>query len=416
MADLYRSISEQKPAFTAFEVEPGDHGYFEALITRPDIWKAYSLRPVVGAAISSPYYEHQLKRPNLGGYAASNNTVTGTWVNYDPANDTDPHAQDAAKVVIPAISTWMTDKLSEGIDASQTSFVICNAAGLVAYGASTSYNVKGRQIKIDDEIMIARLDAFPLDRPTGTYTVSQRGAYGTTAASHNANAIVQMGVNSLANQLTPPLGTSDGNTYFFTWDGYWTDSYLGTGLGNHKTFQFESNSLWLEPNTRFDGTYSAPPEWNPAIHVASVHARSYNFVGGAADWTATNGAYCGPNVTATEPLRPFASAARFGILPNRWIRWWVKIVQQANDYDLFSLWVADKDSLVQIYDGLQISVEPTSSPPHSIPKFWYEFNTSTDTLPAGRKSDFRDLVCYVRNFAALVNPPSDVSSLLIQPE
>ena len=53
-----------------------------------------------------------------------------------------------------------------------------------------------------------------------------------------------------------PLGTEDGHSYFFTWDGYWTDSYLGAGRFNHKAFQFSSGSrdgdaIFLEPDVNY---------------------------------------------------------------------------------------------------------------------------------------------------------------------
>ena len=57
--------------------------------------------------------------------------------------------------------------------------------------------------------------------------------------------------NTVPNNVELPLGTSDGHTYLFTWDAYWTDSYLNSGLTNHKTFNFISGGVWLEPGARY---------------------------------------------------------------------------------------------------------------------------------------------------------------------
>jgi hypothetical protein len=62
--------------------------YFDALVARGDLWKAYSLRDAA-----------QLQSRNNGGYAGNGSPLA---VTYDPANDPDPRRQDAAKVVIPA--------------------------------------------------------------------------------------------------------------------------------------------------------------------------------------------------------------------------------------------------------------------------------------------------------------------------
>jgi hypothetical protein len=46
--------------------------------------------------------------------------------------------------------------------------------------------------------------------------------------------------------------------------------------------------------------------------------------------------------------------------------------------------------------------------------FWVEFNTSTGPLQAGRLTNLRDLVAYMRNFAAL-RGVTDVAPLLQRP-
>jgi hypothetical protein len=368
-----------------------DHDYFNALVARPDHWKSYSMRNPT-----------QLDRPVNGGYATSNNPDNLLWVTYNPAADFDPHRQDAAKVVIPSFLPVTT---------------IVNAIGptdtviqLLTY--STSWNVApksediGRAAKIGSEIMIV----VSGDRDTGKITV-MRGKYGTVAASHVAGTVIQRNINSLPHQVRFPINpTSDGNTYFFTWDGYWTDSYLKTGLTNHKTFQFSSggDGIWLEPNTLFSG--AGTPGFNPETDVSAIQMRSYNTPDGPADWSLTNGDWMGPGTT-NQPIGPKQNS--FILKPNTWTRFWVRIEQRANDYDYMDFWVADENRHpIQIYNRIPISVRQTGNPVNSMVGFWLEYNTSTDYH---LRLDGRNLVSYIRNFAALVNPPSDLSSLLQKP-
>ena len=376
--------------------------YFNALVARGDHWKSFSLRPKVGEPISSPYYEKQLDYPKNGGYANSNSAAL--MVTYDPAHDADLHRQDAAKVVIPAFANITT--LFAPVDGVQTTIQLTEA--------SSSLLSNARALKVDGEIMtVVRISGVSLD---GNNVNVVRAQYGTKAAAHSTGATVATSQNSLANQLRLPLGTSDGRTYLFTWDGYWTSSYLGIGMTNHKAFQFTSggDGLWLEPQTRFDGGggLGTCAGWNPATHVAGIEMRSYNAnLNGDPNWSLTSGNDLGPGTTSREPIGP--KNGSFCMAANQWTRFWVRIEQRANDYDYMDMWVADETRApVQIYRRIPISVYPTGTPANSILKFWLEFNTSTTEFKRG---DQRDLVAYVRNFAALVNPPADVSPLLLRP-
>ena len=78
------------------------HAYFDALVARADHWKSYSLRSAA-----------QLARPIDGGYADSNSNPL--MVTFAPNEDDDPHAQDAAKVVIPPFNGQSNIKLTEGL-------------------------------------------------------------------------------------------------------------------------------------------------------------------------------------------------------------------------------------------------------------------------------------------------------------
>lgn len=375
-------------AWVAAQEDP--HAYFNALVARGDHWKSFSLRD-----------PGQLDHPKNGGYANSNSVPLS--VTYSPSTDPDPNRQDAAKLVIPAFSPSTT--LSAAIGPSDL-FIPLTALNKSLWS-------QGRAVKVGSEIMV-------VNRPSGTVIEGNllpvfRGQHGTTPTSHISGSTVHFSQNSLPNQVRLPLGTSDGNTYLFTWDGYWTSSYVRSGLSNHKAFQFSSggDSLWLEPQTRFDGGGSEgkPAGFDPDIHVAGIEARSYANPGGTANWAETDGNSLGPGVTNNQPIAPRTGS--FILKANTWTRFWVRVHQRANDYDSMDMWVADENTgPVHIYANIPLSVKPFGSIPNSIVKFWLELNTSTTGFARG---DERDLVAYMRNYVALVNPPSNVSSLLLRP-
>lgn len=381
------------------------HAYFESLVSRADHWRSFSLRSAA-----------QLARPKDGGYANSNSGPLA--VTYSPQTDPEPNKQDAAKVVIPPFQEEPVTKLASAVTSTALTLPMSDLGGDVTK-VTTSFNAKGRQIKIGNEIIIIDTNVTPLDRSTGFVTVSQRGAYGTTAAAHSAGALVALGGNSLANQVRVPVDSHDGATWFFTWDAYFTDSYLDNGIGNFKAFQLSSDeSIWLEPQTHFDGGSPRPAGYDPLAHVAVTgRIRSYNKLAGGAMYAANDEnkvGYLGPGVTNNNPIQPNSSEF-FLLHPNRWTRWWIRIEQRANDYDIMDAWMADEQNdAVQVYSAIPVSVR-TRNGVDSINSFYVEFNTSTGVLAPGRTKDFRDLVAYVRNIAILRNPPADVSALLVRP-
>ena len=374
------------------------NAYFDALISREGFWKGYSMRPKAGVGIESPYYAKQLDSTKDGGYLR----VSGTeprFVTYDAT-------VDAAKVVIPAwVQVGGTMTLGTPMSAADTKFYPATWA--------TSFGTVGRQIKIDNEVMLITAWDPNTTNPRGV-SVS-RGQYGTAPAPHGTTSPVYGASNSLPTQLRVPLGTQDGNTYIFTWDVLYTSSYLGTGLAGNKTFQFSSgeDTIWWEVKTRMDGgsDLSKPAGFSRAVHGGGLDVRSYNRPGGDANWMLTDGSYLGPGVTANLPVAPMQ--ATFLLHPNRWIRYWVVVEQRANDYDYIDLWAADEQTEPKlIYKRIAASTFNKGTP--SINYFWLEFNDSQSRLPAGRTDDFADMVAYVRNFAALRNV-SDVKPLLQRP-
>lgn len=358
----------------------GEHDYFDSLSRRGDAWKVYSLRNPAQIAT----YSEGPATPDSG-------------VMYSPATDTDRHRQDAAKVVIPA---WFdTTTLAQPISANDTKLKVTSFA--------RTWFPRDRTIRVDREVM----SVTGFVEADNTVTVT-RGAYATSPAAHAAGAVLERNTNSLRRQVRLPLGTQDNHTYFFTWDGYWTDSYIGAGGFNHKAFQFSSGGndgdrIWLEP----DVTYSASRAtcWNPNLHVASTRARSYNDLGGVANWLLTDGNALGPTATGKEPVGPRAD---FCFAPNQWVRFFMFLRQRANDYDYVDMWIADEtQDPVQVLFNVPLSVRPDGKFPHSIAKFWLEYNTSVDTY---YRLDNRPLVSYFRNFVAL-RDLADPRSLLVRP-
>jgi hypothetical protein len=264
-----------------------------------------------------------------------------------------------------------------------------------------------RIIKVDREIMTV----------TGwlseTTIAVKRGAYGTARAAHAAGADLMHSTNSLQSEVRLPIGTEDGHDYFFAWDTYWTDSYVGAGKFNHKAFQFSSGgrdgeTTWLHPQVSYYGD-NHPACWNPAVHVAAFSVRSMNKVGGESNWSVTDGNFLGPVATNNNPVDP---RGEFCIEPNTWVRFFVHIKQKANDYDPVDMWVADeKHDPVRVLMSAPVSVRPDGGAPNSIAKFWVEFNSSETEL---FRLDNRDLVSYVRNFVALKDV-YDPRSLLVRP-
>jgi hypothetical protein len=361
-----------------------EHAYYEQLTRRADMWKTYSLRNAT-----------QVADKDAGGFAQGPSS-DDSGVTYSPGTDADRHRQDAAKVVIPAFMESAT--LSQSVSANATTLPL-------VYAYRPSYP-SGRVLRIDREVVTVT------QWLSDTSISVQRGQFSTTPASHNAGADVERNTNSLRSQVRLPLGTEDGHNYFFTWDGYWTDSYIGAGNFNHKAFQFSSgsqdgDSIWLEP----DITYGQQKEtcYNPNVHVATFHVRSYNDLGGVASWLLTDGNRLGPAVTTKEPLGPRGA---FCFAPNQWVRFFMHIKQRANDYDYVDMWVADEtQDPVQVLMNVPISVRPTGKAPNSIYKFWLEFNTSVDSY---FRIDNRPLVAYVRNFVAL-RDTADPRNLLVRP-
>lgn len=376
------------PAAPPAPVTSANHPYYSQLVTRSDFWVEHSLRDPAKLT----QYKATSARPE--------------WVTYDST-------EDAAKVTVPDFDTVAVLRVDTPIDASQTTIQMTipgsTEAAINAYmgGSLTS----GSALKLDNEIVtVVRTSGVSITNRTVTVV---RAQHSTTGASHISGTLCRPSVNSLQNIVRLPLntGTQDGNTYIFSWDHKWDPSYLrgNTGLDNYKTWMFAVNSKhWHQIDTRFTGQYgsfTATPGFNALTDIGVTGARNVDPIGGNADWTLNTTNKVGPNVT-TSSGNVSPQAASFIIKPNVWNRYWVRFIQRANDYDLFSMWAASATvAPVRLFNDLQMSIPL----PNSINQFWLEYNTSTSALQPGRGY----IYSWVRNFVGR-RGAADIDLLLSQ--
>ena len=433
----------------AFAFAEDQHAYYNALKARSDFWKGVSLRPAPGVTCTSggysngrvvdgtcnPDFETQLTgRADVTGLrnGSTPSTPESRFITYDFAGDTDRNKQDAAKLVIPAFGTRGT--LAAPISATDRTLTI-ESSTIPNIGTNQAY-------RVDNEIMVCdnTVDMNPAAsgnqcfvKNSTTYSIHvQRGQFGTVAASHGTGSAFKSTINGLdpAAQLRYPLITSDNNSYVFTFDIFFTDSWIGVGLANDtgaKFFQFASaETFWLETIFPYRGGDSSSGKCagydatgGASKNVAGVWMHVYNnSYAGATSWSASGGDRVGPNVTGVSELQPMGPAAApnsgFCIKPNTWTRIWYRIRQVANDYDIFDMWVADETrDPVQLFNGLQLSVPTDGARPNEISRWWVEGNNTYTQHTLGDVNPFRDRVIYLRNFAALRN--GDVAGLLQRP-
>lgn len=395
--------------------------YFLGLTARGDYEKGYSLTPLVGhpcltttaAWCGDVYYSNQLYKKF---------TTPNAYITYDFAGDTHPHKQNAAKVSVPGWAPTPAGAVAAPVGAGDMTIQLS--------GEGTGLNITGGQLmRIGNEaIQLVSLKCATststncaFNTTTLVATVALRGAAGSTATSHIVGDSVYHPVSSIdtASQLQLPLSNINGNTVVFTWDAFFTDTMVNTGLGNWKWHNFRSSggpSIFFEPNIGFtdaSGSCSIPssPSLTLATDVGEWRIRSYNNPigtnnsGALADFTATSGNNIGPGTTENAPLCPMAST--FIFKPNVWHRFWVRMQAVANDYDIVDVWVASETAgPTKTHSGLKISIERNQTTPETLARWDMEANTSTDLFR--RNSACQpgpnlncDLVHYTRGWAVL---------------
>jgi hypothetical protein len=352
------------------------NAYFNAMTARSDHWKSTSLRtqPLIDSV--------SLIKPNQ-------------WVTYDASFD-------AAKAVIPA---FMDIGLRLGPALAPSADRIVLDKPLTQ--ANKNLLIANRGIRVGNEIMTVHIpgNVWGTQFPDDLTLLVQRAQFGTSAGSHAGGAMASISQNNLLSYLRVPLGTEDGNTYLFTWDVRYGKSYLGTDLVprtiGRKEFHLTrgpKGSVWLETRVR--------PEGQDGLGKMSLDRTKVHALIDARHYDNDIVTAPGSNVTSIDSLKP--QVGRFVVKTEKWTRFWWFVDQRANDYDYFTLWVADEDTEpVKIFDGLTLR---TQGDPNTIFSWWFQLNTSADIY----RGATRDLVSHVRNFVALRNP-AGVQSLLLRP-
>lgn len=202
-----------------------------------------------------------------------------------------------------------------------------------------------------------------------------------------AKITVDTSSNSLTNQIRLPIPAYTGSL-LVQWDAWMGAEFKQSvsGIPTYKHFQLASGgNIWTEIRSRFSAATSG--------NVALVDLRYYGSPG--------PGFFVG-NMDALSPM-----AGSFHTAPEVWTRYWAYL-KPAGTYTELSLWVADVNrDPVQILDRALVTPRPGYSRWDS---FWLEYNTSTDTLKAGRP----DLISYARN-VVMLQGISDPRPLLIRP-
>jgi hypothetical protein len=416
------------------------HEYFDALIARSDYHKGYSMRPLAGrpklypsghahAGKPDPYFADQLLKVNQGGYVGN----SGNVFSYDPDGDSHPQAQDMCRTSIPA--WWSGHALRSAMTDASTSLHITRTDPLEL----------NTGVLVGDEVMHVSSTTQPLDGTGGITIPVTRGTNGTTAVAHSIGDMAKPCRNHLPSgyYFKPPVGTSDGNTYFFTWDFVFTDEYLADPFDYYKAYQFGSTtgSNWLEVQTKLmPGAAYQPPGYNGSVHAGVINLRCYpGSLTSNPDWSATNG-LAGDSDSArriysngvivsagsdsvypmTNATGPTTRDGGFLFKAGKRVRMFYYFQQNANDWDHMWVWAADDEQgVVPLIEDLHMSI----GNPGSIKDWWVELNTSQQEFTRpwaayGSPANLPPLVMYHANFVALKNPGAtvdDIASLLVAP-
>jgi hypothetical protein len=191
-----------------------------------------------------------------------------------------------------------------------------------------------------------------------------------------AKAVVGTSSNSIRNQLRIPVPAYGSNPLLLRWEAWYGQEmdYAIAGIDTWKHFQVAdgagSDPRFNEIRSRFGLA--------PGSDIAKVDVRYYGSAFGS-------GTQWGP----ADTIAP--QTGQFTIKPETWTTY-VYYLRPVGSYNEVSLWVGDaKQGFVQILDKRLVEQQ-------TVTQFWFELNTSLDTVKAGRPP----LVNYYRNFFARV--------------
>lgn len=327
----------------------GPHAYFEMLSARPDCMAAYSLRDKA----QLEEFKNSKRKPQR--------------VTYDPAADTDPRRQDAAKIVVPAgkVSLGNTVRLPIGTSDGTTTLVTWDAWF-------------GREFRFENT-SIGNYKTFQFASPKDRIWFEVRTRFKQDEERQTKRA----------QNIRRRAALRAGERHAQTQPAESVPSPSKAERPKRRAARKQAEAAAEEPAAAPDLTRPA----DSGDIIGMVDARGY----GGQDKP------FGPNVTNSAPLSP--QIGTFAVQPETWTRYWALIEQRANDWDLVSLWVADEHhDPVQILDRLQLSVKG------SVDQFWLEYNTSSK----GKGAALPERVGYARNVVMLRNV-KDVASLLVRP-
>lgn len=354
-------------AATPIVVPPGDHSYFNALVSHPALQAQYSLRT-----------QAQINRWSSNGRGKEDRV--NPWVVYDSK-------VDAAKVIVPPF-TVTGFKLLQPLSATDTVVTLDTAGGTQVINSSLRINGEWiRLLKGYGDVSVKQT------RPDGTtffvFPV-ERGQFGTPIAAHPITSVVEQVTNSLPDQVWMPFTTEVGASYLVTWDAMMSpDIWSRPRFEGGKTFQIRQNDkIYFEVQTNTYGFTKTRPESTETLRVTPPLYGTH-----------TIRAYCPvPTGMINEPIRPHTVAE---INVGEWIRYWVHLRRTA-DANYFSFYVCGaKRTVVSHFTDVALAPYPVNS-------FQLEFNSSQDRHVALRGNQ----EVWVRNVAILKNP-TNVPSLLV---
>jgi hypothetical protein len=297
----------------------GVHAYFDALAARTDCMAAFSLRD----------------NAQLAKYTHGPNRL-GQRVVYEPAKDSDPRKQDAAKIVVPAgeVSLRTTVRLPIFTTDGTATLVTWDAW----FGNEFQYGNTG----------IGTYKTFQFASPAKRIWFEVRTRFKLSEAPRGAGR-----------GAAAPRGKRAGGK-----------------RDDRRSGNQSAEPVAPAPPAKVDRTIRK-------VDIGQVDTRAYGPPGTA----------LGPNITKGTPLSP--QVGNFTVRSETWTRYWVLIEQRKDDWDLVSLWVADEDhDAVQIIDKRQLSVKG------SVESFWLEYNTSSENREAlGERTGYARNVVMLKNVA-----------------
>jgi hypothetical protein len=292
----------------------------------------------------------------------SNSKSRPQSVTYDPANDPDPRRQDAAKIVVAAEKTSLSNQVRLPIGTSD------GTTTLVTWDAWF-----GKEFRFENT-GIGQYKTFQFSSPGDRLWCEVRTKFRQDEARNARRA---------------RTGTHGGRGTDSRMDGAQS---AATGQTDERSRQDPPGGGKGKNRRRAEAPSPAKTDGRASSDIGVVDVRAYG----------KSGVMLGPNVAKGAPLAP--QAGSFTIRAETWTRYWMLIDQRADDWDLVSLWVADENhDPVQLVDGRQLNVK------RSVDLFWVEFNSSGHA-----KKGVGDRVGYIRNVVMLRNV-RDVKGLLQRP-